>query len=107
MPELPGFTHFLVVGIQEPTVPGLARATQDVEFVISGQALRQVPFHQPLNKLDDPWTIRPSVAQIPNEDQTSTLWVPALRVIPKVLEQSLQRIKLSMNVPDNIEGSIE
>ena len=99
--------HLAMIRIREPTVSLLGCTSEEIQLVIADQALRQVAFYPLLNKLDDPGTIRPSVAQIPNEDQTSTLWVPALRVIPKVLEQSLQRIKLSMNVPDNIEGSIE
>jgi len=85
----------------------LAFATQQIEFVVARHELCPPRFDESLHEADDAGTVGAAVAQVADEHESPVTMVPAFGVVAETSEQRAQRLELAMDVPDDIEGSIE
>ena len=92
---------------EEPIVAVLAVAPQQVQFVVTHEALCQTRCQQGLHEAQHRHTLRTAVNEIADEHQPSTSGMNAFGVVTQALQQDLQRSEFTMNVADQIEWAVE
>mmetsp|Transcript_5973 Transcript_5973/g.14775 ORF Transcript_5973/g.14775 Transcript_5973/m.14775 type:complete len:394 (+) Transcript_5973:32-1213(+) len=91
----------------EPMIAVLALATQQVELMISQYHLRATLLHKEAHRPHHSDGVRPPVHQISHEDQATALGMHTVAVVAEAEKQRLQLPALAVDVPDDVDRSVE
>ena len=92
---------------EEPVIVVLAVVQKDVEVVITQNALSCSRLNETLNKRDNTRTVRSTVCQITNENESSLLRVRTIGSVAKMLEKILQCIEFTVNISHDVKRAVE
>src|SRR6266511_1406076 len=87
----------------KPGVAVLLLTAEQVQLVVSQDALGQAGRQQFGDKRDDSGAIHTAVGQVAEKNKPSPLWVPAVARVAEVAEQRQQGIKFAVDVGDDIK----
>jgi hypothetical protein len=97
--------------VEEPRQFGLhlsaVAGPEGVEVVVAQNALGLALVDAVANPLDYAGTVRPTVAEVADEDQPPPLGMIAAPVVAQSSQQNHQRLDLAVNVAHHVDGSVE
>jgi hypothetical protein len=80
---------------------------QNIDVMVSQDALRTPRVNQGADNINNCWTVWPTVGQITNEDEPSSVWVTASLVITEMPQQRAKCIDFTVDIAHYVKWAVE
>ena len=73
--------------------------------MVTEDALGLLSEEEPADFLNDPRAVWAAIDEVAHKDELTPLWVDPKAIVAEPIEQLVERLKLTMDVTNDVEGS--